>query len=139
MASIWFNPFFYLFIVTLLSLVGILYHSIKQINAKTAETKLLQQQHAARIDVLRKEYNETMEKLRTEMLKREEDRSRQWMESEKETLRVLNGVSSLLDLSEKIGRVESEKIMKKLETIQNQISKLKTGGNDKNGSTEGSE
>jgi hypothetical protein len=101
--------------------------------------KLLQQQHAARIDVLRKEHNETLEKLRTEMLKREEDRSRQWMESEKETLRVLNGVSSLLSWSERIGRVESDKIMKKLETIQNQIIKIKESRNDKNGSTEGSE
>ena len=100
--------------------------------------KLLQQQHAARIDTLRKEHNETLEKLRTEMLKREEDRSRQWMESEKETLRVLNGVSSLLSWSEKIGRVESEKIINKLGIIQNQITKLKEYHNDKDGGAEGS-
>jgi hypothetical protein len=58
------------------------------------------------------------------MLKREEERSRQWMESEKETLHVLNGVSTLLDLSEKIGRVESEKIIKKLEELKAIVEKL---------------
>ena len=57
------------------------------------------------------------------MLKREEERSRQWIESEKETLNVLNGVSILLDLSEKIGRVESEKILNKLEEIEEQVIK----------------
>lgn len=139
MTSIWLNPFFYLFLAVTLLLLGTMYHYLRASSRKTAEMKLLQQQHAARIDVLRKEHNETLEKLRTEMLKREEDRSRQWMESEKETLRVLNGVSSLLSWSERIGRVESDKIMKKLETIQNQIIKIKESRNDKNGSTEGSE
>jgi len=126
MASIWLNPFFYLFITILLLLVGIGYYCSKRLNRKTSETKLLQQQYAARIDVLRKEHSETLEKLRTEMLKREEDRSRQWMESEKETLRVLNGVSSLLDLSKRMGRVDSDKIVAKLEEIQTKIENLKT-------------
>lgn len=125
MASIWLNPFFYLFIAALLLLAACGYYSLVKLSKKSAEMKLLQQQYAARIDVLRKEHADTMEKLRTEMLKREEDRSRQWMESERETLRVLNGVSSLLDLSKKMGRVDSDKIMKKLGEIQLKIENLK--------------
>ena len=120
--SIWLNPFFYLFLATLIMLVGFGYYHLTKLNKKTSETKLLQQQYA---DVCRKEHSDTMEKLRTEMLKREEDRSRQWIESERETLRVLNGVSSLLDLSKKMGRVDSDKIMKKLEELQIKIENLK--------------
>jgi len=125
MTSIWLNPFFYLFIAALLLLAGCGYYCLVKLSKKSSEMKLLQQQYAARIDVLRKEHADTMEKLRTEMLKREEDRSRQWMESERETLRVLNGVSSLLDLSKKMGRVDSDKIMKKLGEIQTKIENLK--------------
>ena len=44
------------------------------------------------------------------------------MESEKETLHVLNGVSTLLDLSDKIGRIESEKIIKKLDDLKDRIN-----------------
>jgi len=86
---------------------------------RVAEMKLMQQQHVAKIDNIRKEHGDVLEKLRVEMLKREEDRTRQWIESEKETLNVLSGVSMLLDLSEKIGRIESEKILSKLDEIEN--------------------
>jgi hypothetical protein len=94
---------------------------MKKFATKTAEMKLMQQQHVARVDTVRKEHSDAMEKIRLEMLKREEERTRQWMESEKETLHVLNGVSTLLDLSEKLGKVESEKILKKLDEIQSQV------------------
>jgi hypothetical protein len=46
------------------------------------------------------------------------------MESEKETLHVLNGVSTLLDLTDKLSKSESEKIMQKLIEIQGKIEKL---------------
>ena len=91
---------------------------MKALRKRTAESKLMQQQHVAKVDNIRKEQSDTLEKIRVEMLKREEERGRQWMESEKETLHVLNGVSTLLDLSEKIGRVESEKILKVLADLQ---------------------
>ncbi len=97
---------------------------MKVLRKKNAEIKLAQQQHTARIDMVRKEHSDAMEKIRLEMLKREEERTRQWMESEKETLHVLNGVSTLLDLSEKLGKSDSEKILKKLEEIQAKVEKL---------------
>jgi len=155
---IWSNAFFYLFVGAILLFVGFLLTLLKVLKKKSSDMKLLQQQHVARVDVIRKEQNEKLESIRLEMLKREEERSRQWMESEKETLHVLNGVSSLLDLSEKIGRIESERILKKieesqssfdsekililLEEIREKIEKItepekKSNSNDKNGSTEG--
>ena len=97
---------------------------MKLMKKKNIEIKLMQQQHAAKIDMLRKEHSDTLEKIRLEMLKREEERTRQWMESEKETLHVLNGVSTLLDLSEKLGKSDSDKILKKLEEIQVKVEKL---------------
>ena len=66
-----------------------------------------------------------MENIRLEMLKREDDKNRMWAESEKETLKVLSGVSNLLDLSEKINKVESDKIIKKLDDIIVLIKKIK--------------
>ena len=155
---IWNNVFFYLFIVAVIGLLSAVFVLMRTIKRKIAEAKLMQQQHVARVDIIRKEQTEKLENIRLEMLKREEDRSRQWMESEKETLHVLNGVSSLLDLSEKIGRVESEKILAEiramqtnsdsekiltlLEQIQERIEKItqskeKSQSNDKNGGSEG--
>ena len=97
---------------------------MRTLKKKNVEIKLMQQQHVAKVDAVRKEHSDTLEKIRLEMLKREEERTRQWMESEKETLHVLNGVSTLLDLSEKIGRVESEKILKVLDTIYADVKRV---------------
>lgn len=121
---IWNNVFFYLFIGVLVIFTVLFFGLMRILKKKASDQKLLQEQHVARVDIVRKEHSEKLESLRIEMLKREEERSRQWMESEKETLHVLNGVSTLLDLSDKIGRVESEKILKKLEEIQSKVEKI---------------
>ena len=121
MHPIWNNVFFYLTIMAVIGFVSYSLYMIQLMKKRTADMKLMQQQHIARVDVIRKEHTDTLEKIRLEMLNREEERGRQWMESEKETLRVLSGVSTLLDLSEKIGRVESEKILKKLDEIQQKV------------------
>jgi hypothetical protein len=122
---IWYyNAFFYLFVVSLIGFFAIALAMMKTFRKKNSEAKLMQQQHAAKIDVIRNDHATTLEKIRVEMLKKEEERGRQWMESEKETLHVLNGVSMLLDLNEKIGRVESEKILLKLDEISEKIKKI---------------
>ena len=122
---VWHNAFFYVFVGSTLLFFGLIMLLIKLLRIKATDQKLLQQQHVARIDVVRKEHSDNLEKLRIEMLKREEERTRQWMESEKETLHVLNGVSNLLDLTDKIGRVDSDKILTKLDEIQGKVEKLK--------------
>jgi len=120
----WHDGFFYTSIALAFMFFLITMLLVKSIKRKNVEMKLIQQQNIARVDSIRKEHNEKKKKIRTEMLKREEERTRQWMESEKETLHVLNGVSTLLDLSDKIGRVESEKILSKLDEIQEKVEKI---------------
>jgi len=121
---IWQNVFFYLFIgLAILTMIAALIIT-KRIAKKITEVKIMQQQHAAKIDLIRKEHSEISEIIRLEMLKREDERIHQWIESEKETLHVLNGVSTLLDLNEKVGRVDSNKIMKKLDEIHEKVENL---------------
>ena len=121
----WHNGFFYLSILLLILLISVVFTLIKMFKNKSSEIKYIQQQQIAKIDILRKEHSENLENLRIEMLKREEERTHQWMESEKETLHVLNGVSNLLDLTDKIGRVDSENILNKLDEIQIKVENLK--------------
>ena len=119
--TIWGNVFFYVFIGVTLLFFATLMILIKAMKKKSADQKLLQQQHVARVDVIRKENSDKLENLRVEMLKREEERSRQWQESEKETLHVLNGVSNLLELSDKVDKVDFRKINEKLDSIKTKI------------------
>lgn len=56
------------------------------------------------------------------MLKREDERNRQWFESEKEALHVLNGISIVLDLYDKMDKVGNEEILKKLDQIIEKIN-----------------
>jgi len=110
--------------VCLLALLFISFRTMRQLKKKNHEINLLQQQQIAKDDLLRNEYSDAVEKLRIEMLKKEEERTRQWIESEKETLQVLNGVSTILDLGDKISRIESEKILNVLNTIYGKVEKL---------------
>lgn len=121
--SIWSDPFFYLFIGMSLVFLTHLIISTNSHKLKNNKINLLQQQHTAKLDSITKNYSEKNEKLRIEMLIKEEERTRQWMESEKETLQVLNGVSQLLELSENIGRIESEKILNSISEIKTIINK----------------
>ncbi len=121
---IWHNVFFYLFIAMTIVLFTTVMVMMKRIRKKNDENRLSQQQYTAKIDILRREHSDTLEKIRVEMLKREDERRRQWIESEKETLHVLNGVSLLIDMNIKLGKNEIEKLMKKLEEIREKIEKI---------------
>jgi hypothetical protein len=122
---IWYyNAFFYLFVTSLIFTGIIMSVFGRRYRAKNNELKTMQQQYLARIDNIRKEHAETLEKLRVEMLKREEERTRQWIESEKETLHVLNGVSTLLELDKRLSGTENEKILKLLNEIHNRITSI---------------
>ena len=109
------NIFFYLFIIETIIFFLFIYISNKK-------KKKLQANH--NIDI--NEYEKSLERMRIELLRREDERTRQWMESEKETLHVLNGVSNLLDVSEKLCKFDSDKILKKLQEIQDKVEKITT-------------
>ena len=116
--------FIYLFvmlvIITILVMVSFMLYN------KTATKKRIsiEKNYVKRIDELSKIHIKQIEKIRINSNKRDEERSRQWFESEKETLKVLGGVSKLLDLNEKVTDVESSKIMLKLNEIHNIIKRF---------------
>ncbi|MFW6243190.1 MAG: hypothetical protein ACOC2W_03430 [bacterium] len=104
-------------------IIGMLIKTIKQ---NKQDYNIIQQQNIAKIDSIRKEHINTIEKLRVETIKKNDERNKQWAESEKETLHVLNGISNLLDLSEKIGNIEADKIIKKLDDIDSKLDKTES-------------
>lgn len=85
------------------------------------ELKELNKEHAAKLEENRKEYIEKFEKLQNQYLQREEIRNKQWSESEKETLQVLNGVTSILEMSEKMGQKDTNEILDKLRSLEDRI------------------
>lgn len=121
---IWYNIFFYLFIGMFIIFIGGILIIMKVLYKKNNEFKLIQQQHIARINIIRKENEDKLDGIRVEMLKREEERSHQWIESEKETLHVLHGVSSVLDLTDKIESDKSNEILIILNDIQEKVKIL---------------
>lgn len=119
----WYNNlFFYLFIISIIISIFI---TIRNFNKHIKNITILKQDSENKINELNTLHENKMENIRLEMLKREDDKNRMWAESEKETLKVLSGVSNLLDLSEKINKVESDKIIKKLDDIIVLIKKIK--------------
>lgn len=117
----WYNNiFFYLFIISIIASIIIIIRSSNKYEKKISDFK---QTSDCKINELNRIHENKMENIRLEMLKREDDKNRMWSESEKETLKVLSGVSNLLDLSEKINKVESDKIIKKLDDITQLIKK----------------
>jgi c-di-AMP phosphodiesterase-like protein len=122
--SVWTNAFFYLFVSEFIIALSIILNIMKLLKERTNERKLIQQQQIAKIDNIRKDHSDTLENLRLEMLKREEERTRQWIESEKETLHVLNGVSVILELSEKVLNAETGKMQNIMIEIRERIEKI---------------
>lgn len=106
------------FIVILLGGIGILW---RQSDITRKELKELNTSHAKSLEENKKDYIEKFEKLQNEYLNREEERNRQWSDSEKETLQVLNGVTSILEMSEKMGQKDTKEILEKLKTVEERI------------------
>ena len=120
----WTDPFIYLFLITIIIAAFIVSHIMKLLKNKNIEIKQGQQLHLAKVDQLRKDQAIDLENIRREVSSHENERHQQFMENEKETLQVLSGVSTLLDITDKIGKIESEKILDKLEEIDSKIKKL---------------
>lgn len=106
------------FILILLAGIVMLW---KQYDGTRKELKELNKEHANKMEENRKEYVGKFEKLQEEYLRREEDRNKQWSESEKETLQVLNGVTSILEMSEKMGQKDTKDILDKLKLVEDKI------------------
>jgi len=77
--------------------------------------------HAKKLEDIRKEYVEKFEKLQNEYLKREEERNKQWSESEKQTLQVLNGVTTILEMGEKMDQNDTRIVLDHLKECESRI------------------
>ena len=133
---IWTNVFFYLFTVSAMVFAYLIRVCTKRLVGKNDEMKTLQAQHAAKMEGLRKDHNEIVEGLRVEMLKKEEERTRQWMESEKEVIQVLNGISEVLELSDDLSKLESNEILTKIDEIK-EVIESKCDKHEENRKTKG--
>lgn len=120
----WSDPFFYMFSVLLIVGFLIIKHIMRLLKNKNIEIKQIQQQHLAKVDQLRKDQSNEMSLIRREVALHENERHQQFLESEKETLQVLSGISTLLDITDKVSKIESEKILDKLEEIELKIKKI---------------
>lgn len=112
----------YLYILILLLILLITY-LINLLTKKDKYIQLIKDQQTAKIISLVDEHKESLEKIWNEMSNKEEEKTRQWVESEKETLQVLNGISQILELSDGIKQKELEKILNEILTIKKIISK----------------
>jgi len=124
MHPFWYDPFFYLFLVSLFVGTTFILVVMGVLKNKQKEIKVLLQQHSAKIDILSKGHVDKINDIRHEVSKREEDRLRQWSDSEKEMMHVLNNVFSILDINESITRNDSEIILKKLDEIDSRVKQL---------------
>lgn len=112
------DVFFYLFILSSILLITSIILLFKTIKINNKKFILQEKQYISQINKIKKEHNNMLNNLRIDMVKHENERVRQWMESEKETLHVLNGVSTLLELSDRVDKSEFKNINEKLELIE---------------------
>ena len=94
-----------------LVLFSILIYLFKKNEDKDTDIKNIHEDYANKIDDIRKE----------NMIK-ETERSKQWRESEKETLIVLKGVNSVLELSEKMKENDTQKIIDKINSLEKSLN-----------------
>jgi len=66
-------------------------------------------------------YLKKIDEIRKDGIVKEDERNLHWRESEKETLTVLKGVNSVLEMSEKMKENDTEKIINKIDSLETSI------------------
>jgi len=94
---------------------------INKLNEMQVKYSELQTKHTDEIKKINADHANKIESLQNNSIKREEERSKEWLESEKETLNVLNGVTSLLQMGEKMDQTNRNTIYLKLQEMENRI------------------
>ena len=101
------NTIFAILVSLVLILFGIIVILYKKSEALNVELRKFQEAYTLKIDEIRKEG-----------ITKEDERNMHWRESEKETLTVLKGVNSVLEMSEKIKENDTEKIIDKIGSLE---------------------
>lgn len=118
------NTLFGVLVSMVVILVGAVIFLFKKYEDKNAEFKQAKLDHIEDIKTIRKENSEKIDEIRKENTQKEEERHKHWRESEKETLIVLKGVNSVLEMSEKMKQGNTEKIIDKIKHLENMIEGL---------------
>ena len=108
------NTLFAVLVSMVLVLFSISVYLFKKLEDKNKELRINQEKFSAKI-----------EEIRQEQMKKEDERNNQWRESEKETLIVLKGVNSVLEMSEKMKENDTQKIIDKITTLDTSINSIK--------------
>lgn len=110
----------------LVSLVVILFAGFiilfKRYEDKNKELKNAQTDYSNKIDMIRKEHADKIDEIRKEIMVKEEEKNRIWRESEKETLTVLNGVNTVLEMGEKMKENDTRNIIEKINNLEKLIN-----------------
>jgi Na+/phosphate symporter len=105
------NTTFAILVSIVIILFGIIIFLFKKYEDKSNELKKFQEAYVQKIDEIRKEN-----------MKKEDERNVHWRESEKETLTVLKGVNSVLEMSEKMKENDTEKIIDKIGSLEKSVN-----------------
>ena len=107
------NTTFAILVSLVLILFGINIFLFKKYEEKNSELTKVQKENLTKVNEIRKEYT-----------KREDERTSTWRESEKETLTVLKGVNSVLEMSEKMKENDTKNIIDKLSTLERSMERI---------------
>lgn len=112
------NMIFGLLVSIIFILSTVIIFVYKQYNSKVKEILNIHEDYSEKMRKLNLNNEDKLDRIRERIDRTEEDRNKQWIESEKETLQVLNGVTHVLEVSEKMERVDSQNILDKINQLE---------------------
>ncbi len=112
-------------IIVLVGVIVILTREYSKKNTKqndmSEQINKLHQDHLKQIGELHQDHANKIDDIRQQQVKHEETLNKQWSESARETLQVLNGVSLILEMGEKASKYETDKILEKIENTEKRL------------------
>lgn len=107
--------------IIIVVLVGAVVIITREYSKKNTKYNEMSEQHSKNINELHQEHANKIDEIRQQQVKHEETLIKQWSESSRETLQVLNGVSLVLEMGEKASKYETDKILEKIENTEKRI------------------
>ena len=112
------NALFAVLVSIVLVLFGISLYLFKLYVDKNKEIKKINEKNSENILTLQKNHTEKIDGIRVEIMHKEDERNKQWRDAEKETLIVLKGENTVLEMSEKMKENDTEKILDRIHSLK---------------------
>lgn len=103
--------------IIIIILVGVIVILTREYSKKNTKQNDMSEQ----INKLHQDHANKIDDIRQQQVKHEETLNKQWSESARETLQVLNGVSLILEMGEKASKYETDKILEKIENTEKRL------------------